>query len=153
MIRATRSRTMDTTAPATKRASSRCPSACGVWRKSVSIRLNTRSTGCPCTRHGRTKWTSNCFRPKVRSLHCNNAQKQCLFAVLMHMFTYLDEISLWAIGQVCSRWREILFMFVKPERWHDFVAMRWPLLGVNRGVECFFREQDWYEVRWKENDL
>ncbi|EFA11317.1 uncharacterized protein morgue [Tribolium castaneum] len=60
--------------------------------------------------------------------------------VLMHMFKYLDEISLWSIGQVCSRWREILFMCVKLERWRDFVRLRWPLLPL------YDYEQDWYEL-------
>lgn len=61
-------------------------------------------------------------------------------AVLIHMFQYLDEISLWSIGQVCTRWREILNMCVKPEQWEDFVRMRWPLLPIDSS------EQDWYEV-------
>lgn len=56
------------------------------------------------------------------------------------MFTYLDEISLWSIGQVCTRWREILFMCVKPERWRDYTRKRWPLLPVLN------QDQDWYEV-------
>jgi ubiquitin-protein ligase len=60
--------------------------------------------------------------------------------VLMHMFQYLDEISLWSIGQVCSRWREILFMCVKFERWKDFIRLRWPLLPIDN------YDQDWYEL-------
>ncbi|XP_019867904.1 uncharacterized protein LOC109596664 isoform X2 [Aethina tumida] len=60
--------------------------------------------------------------------------------VLIIMFTYLDEISLWSIGQVCTRWREILFMCVKPERWRDYTRKRWPLLPVLN------QDQDWYEL-------
>ncbi|XP_063928725.1 uncharacterized protein LOC135141504 isoform X2 [Zophobas morio] len=60
--------------------------------------------------------------------------------VLMHMFQYLDEISLWSIGQVCRRWREVLFMCVKLERWRDFVRLRWPLLPIEN------YDQDWYEL-------
>ena len=60
----------------------------------------------------------------------------------MHMFQYLDEISLWSIGQVCRRWREVLFMCVKLERWRDFVRLRWPLLPIEN------YDQDWYEVSW-----
>ncbi|KAL3290303.1 hypothetical protein HHI36_023647 [Cryptolaemus montrouzieri] len=60
--------------------------------------------------------------------------------VLIHTFQYLDEISLWSIGQVCSRWRSILFMYMKSEKWKAFTLKRWPLLGLNNG------EQGWYEL-------
>lgn len=61
--------------------------------------------------------------------------------VLMHMFSYLDEISLWSIGQVCTRWKAILFMCIKPDKWKQFTLLRWPLLAVRPDLEC-----DWYEL-------
>lgn len=66
-----------------------------------------------------------------------------MILVLMHMFQYLDEISLWSIGQVCSRWRAILFMCVKLERWRDLLRLRWPLLPIDKYT------QDWYDVSHK----
>ncbi|KAF2897031.1 hypothetical protein ILUMI_09147 [Ignelater luminosus] len=60
--------------------------------------------------------------------------------VLMNVFNYLDEISLWSVGQVCVRWREILNMYVRPERWRSFTLLRWPLLFPT----C--EDQDWYAV-------
>lgn len=60
--------------------------------------------------------------------------------VLIHTFQYLDEISLWSIGQVCRRWRSILLMYVKPHRWKEFTLSRWPLLKLQN------INQDWHEL-------
>ncbi|KAK9889127.1 hypothetical protein WA026_004395 [Henosepilachna vigintioctopunctata] len=60
--------------------------------------------------------------------------------VLMHTFQFLDEISLWSIGQVSSRWRSILLMYIKPEKWKEIIANRWPLLIIRD------MDQDWYEL-------
>ncbi|KAF5288008.1 hypothetical protein FQA39_LY15562 [Lamprigera yunnana] len=60
--------------------------------------------------------------------------------VLMIVFQYLDEISLWSVGQVCKRWKEILDMNVRPEVWRTFTLHRWPLLQI-QDDQC-----DWYNV-------
>lgn len=60
--------------------------------------------------------------------------------VLMNVFKYLDDMSLWTVGQVCQRWRGILNMHIRPERWRHFTLLRWPLLQPVPG------EQDWYGV-------
>ncbi|KAF5305325.1 hypothetical protein FQR65_LT07751 [Abscondita terminalis] len=60
--------------------------------------------------------------------------------VLMIVFQYLDEMSLWTVGQVCSRWKEILDMHVKPEVWRTFTLIRWPLAQMSNTIE------NWYNV-------
>ncbi|KAK4872194.1 hypothetical protein RN001_016318 [Aquatica leii] len=60
--------------------------------------------------------------------------------VLMIVFQYLDEISLWTVGQVCTRWKEILDMHVRPEVWRTFTLIRWPLLQIASSI------QNWYNV-------
>ncbi|CAH0562367.1 unnamed protein product [Brassicogethes aeneus] len=76
------------------------------------------------------------FTPQLEQLNIELLPPE----VLIIMFRYLDEISLWSIGQVCTRWREILFMCVKPERWRDYTRKRWPLLPISNP------DQDWYEL-------
>jgi hypothetical protein len=44
--------------------------------------------------------------------------------VLLAIFSYLDDISLYAVGSVCRRWRQILTTNYFPARWREFTA-RW----------------------------
>ncbi|XP_031334460.1 uncharacterized protein LOC116164418 isoform X1 [Photinus pyralis] len=63
--------------------------------------------------------------------------------VLIIVFQYLDEISLWTVGQVCSRWREILHMHIRPEIWRVLTLQRWPLLCIPT------IDIDWYNMYTK----
>ncbi|KAI0220458.1 hypothetical protein LSAT2_028031 [Lamellibrachia satsuma] len=47
--------------------------------------------------------------------------------VLVDVFKYLDDISLWMAGSVCRRWRQILFAETSQDQWHRFIGQRWPL--------------------------
>lgn len=58
----------------------------------------------------------------------------------MHIFGFLDELSLWSASQVCRRWQEVVHMLIPPLQWLAFVELRWPLLN-----SCP-TEKDWYEV-------
>jgi len=50
--------------------------------------------------------------------------------VLLGVFAYLDDISLWAASNVCSRWRSLLDASLADHRWHSFITLRWPLFNV-----------------------
>lgn len=62
--------------------------------------------------------------------------------VLIHTFGFLDDISLWSVGQVCTRWREIMNMFRDSNYWRLSTLMRWPLFKTLNVI------QDWYEVSY-----
>ncbi|XP_069112240.1 uncharacterized protein [Argopecten irradians] len=47
--------------------------------------------------------------------------------VLLVVFKYLDDISLWTAGRVCSRWRQILEGETTDSQWKEFCKLRWPL--------------------------
>ncbi|XP_022655200.1 uncharacterized protein LOC111247922 [Varroa destructor] len=49
--------------------------------------------------------------------------------VLLAIFSYLDDISLWSVTQVCERWRDILERHLSETRWRKLTLKRWPLLG------------------------
>nr|XP_022337360.1 uncharacterized protein LOC111133343 [Crassostrea virginica] len=47
--------------------------------------------------------------------------------VLLVVFKYLDDISLWTAGRVCTRWRQILDGETTDAQWKEFCKLRWPL--------------------------
>ncbi|XP_052229478.1 uncharacterized protein LOC127843767 isoform X2 [Dreissena polymorpha] len=52
--------------------------------------------------------------------------------VLLLVFSYLDDISLWTAGMVCQRWQHLL---CGETRWHEFVMLRWPLFNPKYKVK------------------
>ena len=53
------------------------------------------------------------------------------------MFRYLDDISLWTAGNVCSRWRQLLDAETTQDRWSRFIQLRWPLFNPQYRVRCW----------------
>merc|ERR1712018_584859 len=49
--------------------------------------------------------------------------------VLMKIFSYLDDISLFAVGNVCRRWYQLLQSQTTPEQWFVYTRRRWPLFN------------------------
>jgi ubiquitin-conjugating enzyme E2 D/E len=52
------------------------------------------------------------------------------------VFSYLDDFSLWSVGQVCRLWRKMLYL-ESPEangKWRRFVETRWPITPILRRV-------------------
>ena len=49
--------------------------------------------------------------------------------VLMVIFSYLDDISLFAVGNVCRRWYHLLHTQTTPEQWFVYTRRRWPLFN------------------------
>uniref|UniRef100_T1J244 E2 ubiquitin-conjugating enzyme n=1 Tax=Strigamia maritima TaxID=126957 RepID=T1J244_STRMM len=47
--------------------------------------------------------------------------------VLLLVFSFLDDISLWNVSQVCKRWRQLLEAESAQEQWQQFTLKRWPL--------------------------
>ena len=47
--------------------------------------------------------------------------------VLMHIFSFLDDISLYAVGNVCRRWHQLLVSQTTSEQWKTYTRRRWPL--------------------------
>ncbi|WAR11712.1 UBC9-like protein, partial [Mya arenaria] len=55
--------------------------------------------------------------------------------VLLVVFKYLDDISLWTAGMVCPRWQQLLQGETTETRWHEFIKLRWPLFSPNYKVK------------------
>jgi len=49
--------------------------------------------------------------------------------VLMGIFKFLDDISLFAVGHVCRRWHQLLASQTTPEQWFVYTRRRWPLFS------------------------
>lgn len=57
--------------------------------------------------------------------------------VLLAVFHYLDDISLWQATKVCSRWQNILNAELSEDQWKEFVDRRWPLFQPQYSVTCW----------------
>jgi ubiquitin-protein ligase len=60
--------------------------------------------------------------------------------VLLEIFSFLDDISLLAAGNVCRRWRQVLTANFHSDRWIRSVERRWPLFAP---MVCV---KDWFSV-------
>ena len=47
--------------------------------------------------------------------------------VLMLIFSFLDDITLYAVGNVCRRWHQLLVSQTTSEQWQVYTRRRWPL--------------------------
>lgn len=47
--------------------------------------------------------------------------------VLLLIFSYLDDISLCRVGDVCKQWKNILEVHTPQSLWQRYTRMRWPL--------------------------
>lgn len=57
--------------------------------------------------------------------------------VLLGLFSYLDDISLWTAGNVCQRWCQILDGELSQDKWNRFIRSRWPLFKPEYRVRCW----------------
>lgn len=58
--------------------------------------------------------------------------------VLMVIFSFLDDISLYAVGNVCRRWQQLLVSQTTPEQWLVYTRRRWPLFRPMMFVNDWF---------------
>ena len=47
--------------------------------------------------------------------------------VFMLIFSFLDDITLYAVGNVCRRWHQLLVSQTTSEQWQVYTRRRWPL--------------------------
>lgn len=60
--------------------------------------------------------------------------------VLLTIFSYLDDLSLWSAMNVCRRWCGLLSTHLTSAQWQQYVKLRWPLYKPVSHVA------DWYKV-------
>lgn len=60
--------------------------------------------------------------------------------VLLAVFSYLDDLSLWSAANVCRRWHGLLLTHVPQQQWQQHVTLRWPLYKPIGLVD------NWYKV-------
>jgi hypothetical protein len=99
--------------------------------------------------HTRTHTQNPVFAYKIRkiaesaeycSLSCRLKKPFSFVTVLLTVFSYLDDMSLWSVGNVCKRWRHLLRSHVAAEQWRIYTMQRWPLFKPLCSV------QDWFKV-------
>ncbi|XP_037711070.1 uncharacterized protein LOC119548058 [Drosophila subpulchrella] len=47
--------------------------------------------------------------------------------VMLKIFAYLDDMSLWMASEVCKQWHEIVGKNTAPSMWKAYIKQRWPL--------------------------
>ncbi|XP_003746064.1 uncharacterized protein LOC100905105 [Galendromus occidentalis] len=52
--------------------------------------------------------------------------------IILAIFSYLDDISLWSASQVCERWKDIIDRQLTESNWRRFTRIRWPFLTLDR---------------------
>lgn len=60
--------------------------------------------------------------------------------VLLAVFSYLDDMSLWCVGNVCKHWRRLLQTHVPADLWRTYTLQRWPL------YKPLCEINDWFKV-------
>lgn len=58
--------------------------------------------------------------------------------VLLSIFSFLDDLSLCSVGEVCKRWRKILEVYTPQTMWEKYTKERWPLFQPVFGVSNWF---------------
>uniref|UniRef100_A0A1B6C8V9 E2 ubiquitin-conjugating enzyme n=2 Tax=Clastoptera arizonana TaxID=38151 RepID=A0A1B6C8V9_9HEMI len=59
--------------------------------------------------------------------------------VLLAVFSYLDDLSLWTISNVCKRWRDLILSLTNPNIWRKYTLRRWPLYKPLCKIQNWFR--------------
>lgn len=58
--------------------------------------------------------------------------------VLLTIFSYLDDLSLCNVGEVCKQWRKILEVHTPQTMWEKYTKQRWPLYQQIAKVSNWF---------------
>ncbi|EDW04180.1 uncharacterized protein LOC6561817 [Drosophila grimshawi] len=80
-----------------------------------------------------------------RSNSNSRGNRQCItrlipVEVMLQIFGYLDDMSLWMASEVCKQWHEIIVKNTAQSMWRAYLKQRWPLF------ECLVAEPDWYRL-------
>ncbi|XP_043278641.1 uncharacterized protein morgue [Venturia canescens] len=62
--------------------------------------------------------------------------------VLLAVFSYLDDVSLWSAANVCRRWYGLLLTHVPSQQWQQHVKIHWPLYRPIGNVDNWFKVYD-----------
>lgn len=57
----------------------------------------------------------------------NNDHIFFLGIVLLTVFSYLDDFSLWCVSKVCTRWEQLLRSHIPQSTWGRLAVECWPL--------------------------
>lgn len=57
--------------------------------------------------------------------------------VLLTVFSYLDDFSLWCVSKVCTRWDQLLRSHIPQTRWRRLTLTCWPLYDPLKPVDDF----------------
>ncbi|KAL1110467.1 hypothetical protein AAG570_007995 [Ranatra chinensis] len=60
--------------------------------------------------------------------------------VLLVVFSYLDDMSLWSVGNVCKRWHHLLKSHMSDHIWRVYTQLRFPI------YKPFFTVKSWFKV-------
>ncbi|KAM8717295.1 hypothetical protein ACLKA7_004061 [Drosophila subpalustris] len=60
--------------------------------------------------------------------------------VMLKIFAYLDDMSLWMASEVCKQWNEIIAKNTAQSMWKTYIKQRWPLF------ESLSEQPDWYKL-------
>uniref|UniRef100_A0A1B0D1A4 E2 ubiquitin-conjugating enzyme n=1 Tax=Phlebotomus papatasi TaxID=29031 RepID=A0A1B0D1A4_PHLPP len=58
--------------------------------------------------------------------------------VLLKIFSYLDDISLWNASEVCEQWRRIIQTHTSQTMWKKYTRERWPLFQQIASIGNWF---------------
>lgn len=58
--------------------------------------------------------------------------------MLLTVFSYLDEFSLWCVSKVCTRWDQLLRSHTPQTTWRKLAQKCWPL------YEPLIQVDDWH---------
>lgn len=60
--------------------------------------------------------------------------------VMLKIFAYLDDMSLWMASEVCKQWKQIIAKNTAQSMWKSYIKQRWPLF------ESLAELPDWYKL-------
>nr|XP_017094967.2 uncharacterized protein LOC108124001 [Drosophila bipectinata] len=60
--------------------------------------------------------------------------------VMLKIFAYLDDMSLWMASEVCKQWHDIVAKSTAQSMWKTYIKQRWPLF------ESLANNPDWYRL-------
>ncbi|KAH8378082.1 hypothetical protein KR093_009087 [Drosophila rubida] len=58
--------------------------------------------------------------------------------VMLKIFAYLDDMSLWMASEVCKQWHEIISKNTAQSMWQSYIKQRWPLFeSLAEQPDCY----------------
>ncbi|KAH8392343.1 hypothetical protein KR215_006383 [Drosophila sulfurigaster] len=68
----------------------------------------------------------------------NNITQLIPVEVMLKIFAYLDDMSLWMASEVCKQWHEIIAKNTAQSMWKTYIKQRWPLFeSLAEQPDCY----------------